>query len=283
EERRDVVVVDEEEHVGALLLQPLLDRTVAVEYRLPDGIRLLVRVQRETDGRGVRRRDAAENLRHDALECKRLSETGSAARGAIIAGRRASGNRAQRGAASRAASDSRALLGARFAAFPREPPVEALTDDRLQEVGPAILVVEIIGMLPNVARQEALPAVRHRRIRVRRRLDRELAAVEREPCPPAAELRRCRLDELLLELSHAAESLVDLLGEGLARLRAARREGVPEERVIPHLAGVVEDALLVRLVLDLANNLLERHVRHVRAGHETVQIVHVRGMVLAVM
>src|SRR5690606_35241732 len=69
-ERRDVVVVNEEEHVGALLPEPLLNGTVALEDGLPDRVRLLVRVQRKTDGRCVRRRDAAEDLRHDALEYK---------------------------------------------------------------------------------------------------------------------------------------------------------------------------------------------------------------------
>src|SRR5690606_9156332 len=103
---------------------------------------------------------------------------------------------------------------------------------------------------PDVDGQETVPAVRRRRVRVRRRLDRELAAVEREPRPAAAELRGRRLHELLLELLHAAERLVDLVDERLARLRAARREAVPEERVVPDLARVVEHGLLVRLILD---------------------------------
>src|SRR5690606_24643398 len=71
EERGDVIVVDEKEHVRALLLQPLLNGTVALENGLPDRIHLLVRVQREPDGRCMRRRDAAENLRHDALEYRK--------------------------------------------------------------------------------------------------------------------------------------------------------------------------------------------------------------------
>src|SRR5690606_21320860 len=114
--------------------------------------------------------------------------------------------------------------GGRFELLARELPVQTVADDRLQEIRPAILVVEIIRMLPDVDGQQALTPVRHRRIGVRGRLDRELAAVEREPRPAAAELTGRGLHELLLELLHAAERLVDLVGERLARLSPARGE-----------------------------------------------------------
>src|SRR5690606_25307475 len=171
----------------------------------------------------------------------------------------------------------------RLEVLARELPVQALPDDGFQEVRTPVLVVEVIGVLPHVDRQEALLAVRHRRIRIRGRLDRELTAVRDEPRPAAAELSGRGLDELLLELLHAAEALGDLVRQCLARLRPLRCEAVPEERVVPDLARVVEDALLGRIVLDGANDLLERHVGHVGARDETVQVVDIGRMMLAVV
>ncbi len=50
EKRGDVVVVDEEQHVGTLLGEPLLDRFVTGEDGRPHRILLLLRVEREADG-----------------------------------------------------------------------------------------------------------------------------------------------------------------------------------------------------------------------------------------
>ena len=50
EERGDVVVVDEEQHVGLLLGEPSLDRLVAGKDGRPHRILLLLRVEREADG-----------------------------------------------------------------------------------------------------------------------------------------------------------------------------------------------------------------------------------------
>ncbi len=53
EKGRHMVVVDEEQHVRPLLREPPLHGLVACEYRCPDRILLLLRVERETDRRGV--------------------------------------------------------------------------------------------------------------------------------------------------------------------------------------------------------------------------------------
>ena len=55
-------------------------------------------------------------------------------------------------------------------------PIEQLVDDRFEEIRPPVLVIEIIGMLPNVDGKQTVLAFRHRRNRVRRLLDGELAA-----------------------------------------------------------------------------------------------------------
>src|SRR5262249_47485485 len=49
EERSHVVVVDEEQHVRALVRKPLLHGLVALEDRCPDRILLLLGVEREAD------------------------------------------------------------------------------------------------------------------------------------------------------------------------------------------------------------------------------------------
>ena len=53
------------------------------------------------------------------------------------------------------------------------------------------------------------------------------------------------LGELVLEVGEAAERLVDRAGDRAGRVTAGLgREAVPEERVVPHLRGVVEELLL---------------------------------------
>ena len=67
EERRDVVVVDHEQHVGPLLGQPVRQRREVPEDRRPDRIVLLVLVVGEADGRRMRRGDAADDACHAFL------------------------------------------------------------------------------------------------------------------------------------------------------------------------------------------------------------------------
>jgi hypothetical protein len=51
EERRDVVIVDDEQDVGLLIGQPLLYRPEGVEDRLPHRVVLLAAVVGEANGR----------------------------------------------------------------------------------------------------------------------------------------------------------------------------------------------------------------------------------------
>ena len=74
EERGDVVVVDEEQDVGLLLGQPLLHRLVAGEDGRPHRVLLLVRIEREADGGGVRGGDAADDRGHGLLRRRRRPE-----------------------------------------------------------------------------------------------------------------------------------------------------------------------------------------------------------------
>jgi hypothetical protein len=64
EERGDVVVVDEQQHVGTALPDPVLHRPEVFEDRCPGRVVLLVLVDGEADGGGVGGSDAADDLGH---------------------------------------------------------------------------------------------------------------------------------------------------------------------------------------------------------------------------
>src|SRR5690606_11169515 len=64
EERGDVVVEDVKQNVGLVLCQPVLNGLVALEDRLPDRILMLLRVERETDGGGMRGGDPTDDPGH---------------------------------------------------------------------------------------------------------------------------------------------------------------------------------------------------------------------------
>src|SRR5215813_1934868 len=58
---------------------------------------------------------------------------------------------------------------------------------RVDVVRAAVLVLQIVRMLPDVEAEDRLLAVHHRIVLVRRALDCDLPAVVHDPCPPAAE------------------------------------------------------------------------------------------------
>lgn len=64
EKRRDVIVVDHQQDVGLAVFDPSANRPIGFEDRLPGRIILLVRVERETDGRGVRGGDRTDDGCH---------------------------------------------------------------------------------------------------------------------------------------------------------------------------------------------------------------------------
>src|SRR5262249_41386530 len=72
------------------------------------------------------------------------------------------------------------------------PPLVALrrvpdVPPRFDVGGPAVLVLEVVGMLPDVDAEHGLLAVHHRVVLVRRALDDELAALIDDPRQAAAE------------------------------------------------------------------------------------------------
>src|ERR1700759_3853309 len=72
--------------------------------------------------------------------------------------------------------------------FRCELPVEELVQNSFEIFRPRILVVEIVGVLPNIDGEQAVRARRHRVLGIARLLDRELAALGHKPGPAGAEL-----------------------------------------------------------------------------------------------
>src|SRR5579875_3881034 len=66
EERRDVIVIHDEEHVRALLRKPGADRLVRLENGTPNGIVGTMPIEGEPDRRGMRSRNSTENSRHSS-------------------------------------------------------------------------------------------------------------------------------------------------------------------------------------------------------------------------
>src|SRR6185312_10083026 len=90
-------------------------------------------------------------------------------------------------------------------------PVHEVFQERLQIVGPAVAIVDVVGVLPDVAAEDRGGAVHQRILAVRRLGDFELAVLHLEPAPAGAELGSAGRGEIGLELLEPAEVLVDLL------------------------------------------------------------------------
>src|SRR5690349_1164479 len=111
---------------------------------------------------------------------------------------------------------------------------------RVDVVGPAVLILEVVRVFPDVDAEDGLLAVHHRVVLIRRAFDHELAAVVDDPRPAAAKPSDRGGFELLLELVEAAERAVERVGDRPRRSAAGfRRHDLPEHRMIQMAAAVV--------------------------------------------
>src|SRR3954453_18954513 len=120
--------------------------------------------------------------------------------------------------------------------------VHEILDKLLQIFGTAVCIVDVVGVLPDVAAEDRGGAVHQRILAVRGLGNLELAVLDLEPAPAGAELADAGRLEVRLELLEAAEVLVDLLLD-LARQLGAAAIGLhpaPEMDVVVVLAGIVE-------------------------------------------
>jgi len=80
-----------------------------------------------------------------------------------------------------------------------EFPIRQMIEKSLYKVLAAVLVIEVVGMLPNVTCQKCCLPMHHRRIGVGRLHDLQLVTVLHQPSPATAKLRQSCVCETLLE------------------------------------------------------------------------------------
>src|SRR5688572_17734670 len=162
----------------------------------------------------------------------------------------------------------------------REIPVEQVIYNAGDIEIAAVVMVEVIRVLPYIEHQQRPLPVDERRVGVCRRRYLELAPGLDEPYPAAAEQRRRGRLELAGKRLVAAEIGRDALGEraGECAFAVLRAQAVPEEAVVPGLGGIVEGAAAAALDDGLQRLALQR-----RALDQRVQLVHVAAVMRAVM
>ena len=160
----------------------------------------------------------------------------------------------------------------------------------------SVLVVEIVGVLPDVESEDGAEPMGDGVVGAGVRVDGQSAGrICMEPDPAGAEKGGAFLDEVNLE-GVDGPPLFDDLGDegrfldfGFACARNDRRgafacndTGGPElgkvEIVIQDLTGVVKNG-----TVGMADDVLQRHGLELSAGNEFVQVVHITFQVLAVV
>src|SRR4051794_9934039 len=148
-----------------------------------------------------------------------------------------------------------------------------------------VLVLEVVGVLPDVHAEKWDLPVADRRVLVRGARDLHPGAVVDQPGPAAAEAVDARVLELVLERVEAAEGLPDGVRQRSVGLAAAvRAHDLPEEAVVGVTAGVVANrGLLVAERGEVLQHLLDRLVGPLRALERGVGLVHIGLVVLVVV
>src|SRR6187549_2378399 len=88
-------------------------------------------------------------------------------------------------------------------------PVDQAVPERLEVFRPGVAVVDVIGVLPDIAAEDRARALDQRAFAVGRLVDHQLAVLDGDPAPAGAELADAGGDEVGLRLGDAAEILVD--------------------------------------------------------------------------
>src|SRR5215207_1296382 len=165
------------------------------------------------------------------------------------------------------------------------PPIDGVPP-RVEIVGSAVLVLQVVGVLPDVHADQRRLAVGDRVVLVGRRDDRQARAVVYEPGPAGAELVDPGVLQLALEVAEAAERRADRVGKGAVALTAAAgRHGLPEQRVVEVPATVVANrgALVLGDLGQVGDDFLDGLVGPVGALESGIDLVYVGLMMLVVM
>ena len=148
-------------------------------------------------------------------------------------------------------------------------------------IRPTILVIKIIGVLPDIEGKERNQALFHGVVRTCLLGDlQHTIRTGRQPHPAAAEKPRSLGLELLLESFEAAPLLFNLGSEVSRRsvVRLRRLELREIEVVVQDLPGVVEQG-----TIGLTDDYLQFHSFEGAAREQVVQVIHIALQVLAVV
>ena len=149
-------------------------------------------------------------------------------------------------------------------------------------VGAFVLIIQVVGMLPNVEAQQRGQSCAYGIASVRFFGDVQLAVlINRQPCPARTEQSDCCRVEFLLEILETAEVAFDGFRQfpGRFALRRFRCELQEVQRMVQHLSGIVEYGAIGCSGYD-SNQVF---VFILRARNKVVQVVYVRLQVLTVM
>src|SRR6266550_962457 len=138
------------------------------------------------------------------------------------------------------ALSSRGIRWRESVILPHRVPVHHIPPS-LNVVGPAVLVLEIIGVFPNIHAKDWLVAIHERAVLIRGGNDFELPAlVLNKPRPAAAETTRPGSCKFLFEIVKAAKGGFDVIGKFAFRFAACvRPHDLPEERMVGMATAVV--------------------------------------------
>src|SRR5271165_1221470 len=107
-------------------------------------------------------------------------------------------------------------------------------------IGSAVLILEVVGVFPNVHAEHSLPTSKVLRVLIGGGVDGEFAILYEQPRPAGTETAHASSLELLLKAGKGAESRADgrrQVALGLAA--SALFHELPEKRVVPVAAAVV--------------------------------------------
>src|SRR5258707_7237 len=162
-------------------------------------------------------------------------------------------------------------------------PIHQMIDKRLEVVGAAVAIIDVVGMLPNIDPEDRRGAMHQRIFAIRGLRDFKLAVLYSEPGPAGAELADTGGGEIGLEFLQTTEILGDLLFEAARQFAAAAigLHPVPEMQMVVVLAGIVEERrILAERALD---DLFEGLALEFGALQQVVAVGHIGLMMLVVM
>src|SRR6478752_350794 len=122
-------------------------------------------------------------------------------------------------------------------------PIDQVLNEGLQIVRPAIAIIDVIGVLPDIDAEDRSGAMDEWAFAIGRLHHGHLAVLDRKPGPARSELRHAGLDEIFLHLVERTDAIDDGLFDLAGDLAAAiRLHPFPEMKVVVVLPGIVEEA-----------------------------------------